>query len=246
MTNVIMRMIRMKFIMSIKNITVATAILVLCVSLTGCGSSDTPDASDRTSGASSSVEDVLQQGMAEADAQSTEQKVVVTPDSYNKDSEDGSTDQSETTDQVEDQGYSFDRQTGISAGAPDPEEVAKDVLLSSTEGIDVDLTMLSSTMVYSQVYDMMAEPEKYIGQTIRMSGMYSSFYDETLDKHYFACIIQDATACCAQGIEFELTDDYSYPDDYPEEDDLITVTGVFDTYMEGESMYVTLRNAYMG
>ncbi|MBO4899518.1 MAG: hypothetical protein J5509_04445 [Lachnospiraceae bacterium] len=229
-----------------KNIIAAALVLTLGLSLTGCGSSDTPDASSRTSGGTSSVEDVLQQGMAEADSQDTERKVVATPDSYNTDAEDEPADPDNADDQTDDQGYSFDRQTGISAGAPDPEEAAKDALLSSTEGIDIDLTMLSSTMVYSEVYDMMLNPEAYIGKTIRMSGTFSSFYDETLDKHYFACIIQDATACCAQGIEFELTDDYSYPDDYPEDYDLITVTGVFDTYMEGESMYVTLRNAHMG
>lgn len=51
------------------------------------------------------------------------------------------------------------------------------------------------------------------------------------------------TACCAQGMEFVLTDDYSYPNDYPREGDEITVTGVFDTYMEGDYMYCTLRDA---
>ena len=46
-------------------------------------------------------------------------------------------------------------------------------------------------------------------------------------------IIQDATACCAQGMEFVLTDEYSYPDDYPDEGSEITVMAVFDTYQEG-------------
>ena len=58
-----------------------------------------------------------------------------------------------------------------------------------------------------------------------------------------SCIIQDATACCAQGIEFELADKRTYPDDYPEIDEEICVVGVFDTYKEGEYTYCTLRNA---
>ena len=77
----------------------------------------------------------------------------------------------------------------------------------------------------------------------KMEGIYSVFYDEVSDKYYFACIIMDATACCSQGIEFELRDDYKYPDDYPEEGSYICVEGVFDTYMEGENLYCTLRDA---
>ena len=109
--------------------------------------------------------------------------------------------------------------------------------------VDVDLTVLSSTMVYSEVYNMMLSPEDYIGKTVKMEGIYSVFYDEVSDKYYFACIIMDATACCSQGIEFELRDDYKYPDDYPEEGSYICVEGVFDTYMEGENLYCTLRDA---
>lgn len=52
-----------------------------------------------------------------------------------------------------------------------------------------------------------------------------------------------AAACCAQGIEFILTDDYAWPGDYPEEGEEITVIGSFDTYYEGEYLYCTLRDA---
>ncbi len=113
----------------------------------------------------------------------------------------------------------------------------------TSNGIDVDLTTLSSTMVYSEVYNMMVAPQEYVGKTVKMDGLYSGFYDDTTKKYYFACIVQDATACCSQGIEFELTDDYKFPDDYPSDGDFITVTGVFDIYQEGEFKYCTLRNA---
>ncbi|MCR5684685.1 MAG: hypothetical protein K6G81_04580 [Lachnospiraceae bacterium] len=109
--------------------------------------------------------------------------------------------------------------------------------------IDVDLTVLSATMVYSEVYDMMMYPEKYIGKKVRMSGPYAVYYDESTGKYYHACIISDATACCSQGIEFELTEDYKYPDNYPETGNEICVTGTFDTYLEGDYEYCTLRAA---
>jgi hypothetical protein len=109
--------------------------------------------------------------------------------------------------------------------------------------VDVDLTKLSATMVYTEVYNMMCLPEDYIGKKIRMKGIYAIYLGAEEGKLYHACIITDATACCAQGIEFELTDDYRYPDDYPEENTEICVSGTFDTYQEGEMTYCTLRNA---
>ncbi|MCR5683275.1 MAG: hypothetical protein K6G29_12585, partial [Clostridiales bacterium] len=105
------------------------------------------------------------------------------------------------------------------------------------------LTVLSSTMVYSEVYNMMVSPEQYIGKTVKMDGLFAYYHDEATGNYYFACIIQDATACCAQGIEFVLTEDYVYPDDYPEVDEEICVVGVFDTYQEGDYTYCTLRKA---
>ena len=116
---------------------------------------------------------------------------------------------------------------------------------STTEGVDVDLTIMSGTMVYSEVYNMVYYPEDYIGKKVKMNGLFSSYHDEATGKDYFACIISDATACCSQGIEFVLTDDYKYPDDYPKEGGNITVAGVFDTYMEGDGRYCTLRDAQL-
>ncbi len=112
-----------------------------------------------------------------------------------------------------------------------------------SDGIDVDLTVLSSTMVYSEVYNMMLTPDQYIGKTVKMEGLFASYHAETTGNTYFACIIRDATACCSQGIEFILTDDYTYPDDYPEVNEEICVCGVFDKYQEGRYTYYTLRDA---
>lgn len=116
---------------------------------------------------------------------------------------------------------------------------------AASGGIDVDLTVLSATMVYSEVFNMMVSPEKYIGKTIKMAGQFYSSYDEIRDRRYYACLIMDATACCAQGMEFVLDGDYSYPDDYPAEGGAVCVTGVFDSYEEDGCAYATLRNARM-
>ena len=111
------------------------------------------------------------------------------------------------------------------------------------EQIDVDLTAISGLLVYSEVSNMMTRPGDYIGKTVKMRGLYAVAYDDRYDQYYDYCIVQDATACCANGIEFNLTDDYVKPDDYPSEGDEITVFGVFETYQEGGYTYCTLRNA---
>lgn len=90
---------------------------------------------------------------------------------------------------------------------------------------------------------MMSDPDSYIGKTVRMNGPCSIYFDEPTGIYYYACIIRDATACCAQGMEFELDDSYSRPDDYPAEGEEIVVEGTFDTYTDGKYLYCTLRDA---
>ena len=49
--------------------------------------------------------------------------------------------------------------------------------LGGPGGVDVDLTKLSSTMVYAVVNDMLIKPDSYIGKTVRMSGSMSVYHD---------------------------------------------------------------------
>ena len=109
---------------------------------------------------------------------------------------------------------------------------------------EIDLTSMNSTMVYSQVYDMLVSPDDYLGKTVKMNGAFSIY--QTDERNYYACIIKDATACCSQGIEFVLDGKHDYPSDYPALGTDITVTGVFDTYFEGDQQYVQLIHAKMG
>lgn len=135
---------------------------------------------------------------------------------------------------------------GAQADAPEElSDEARKAMVNSTEGIDVDLTGPSSTMIYSEVFDMMNQPGEYAGKTVRMKRFYMYYQDPETKKEYYSCLIPDATACCAQGIEFVPTADYAYPQDYPEEGQEIMVTGTFDTYDEDGIIYYTLRNAEM-
>lgn len=108
----------------------------------------------------------------------------------------------------------------------------EDYTISDDPDAIVDLTALSSTMVYAEVFNMMMEPERYIGRTIKMKGLYYASYYDVTRKYYHYVIITDAAACCVQGLEFVWLGEHTYPDDYPEDDTEIEVTGVFKSYDE--------------
>ena len=98
---------------------------------------------------------------------------------------------------------------------------------SPKDSNELDLTRMSATMVYSEVFDMLYKPEKYMGKTIKMRGALNAVYNEEDNSIIFACIIQDATACCEQGVEFRLSEE---PDVYPQGGTEVTVVGTYDTY----------------
>ena len=118
-----------------------------------------------------------------------------------------------------------------------------------TAAVDIDLTALSGIMVYSEVNSMISFPDNYIGKTVKMQGQFTIYQatDENgafiPDKMFFACMIADATACCAQGLEFALTGRHVYPDEYPELGAEITVVGTFEWYEEDGCRYYRLGNA---
>jgi len=107
--------------------------------------------------------------------------------------------------------------------------------------IDVDLTVLSSTMIYAEVNNILTNPDKYMGKTIKMKGPYYASYYEQTKLYYHYVVVEDATACCQQGLEFIWSGEHKYPADYPEDKTKIEVTGVFGSYDElGKTYYYIL------
>ena len=111
---------------------------------------------------------------------------------------------------------------------------------------DIDLSRMSGTMIYGQVNQMVMYPQKYIGKHIKMKGIFSSYYDEELERRFYGCVIQDALACCSQGLAFELAKPREFPKEYPAEGDIIIVEGDFDYEKdEGGGGFPIIRNAEM-
>ena len=120
---------------------------------------------------------------------------------------------------------------------PNQPATASDAEITTAEDIDVDLTVMSSAMVFDEVKKIMNSPEQYLGKTIKMSGEYSPVYYDYTEKFYHYVLIHDAVDCCEQGIEFILLGDAIYPLDYPKEKSQVEVVGVFCSYDELESTY---------
>ena len=129
-----------------------------------------------------------------------------------------------------------------SSSVPKPTVAVPD---ASNGEYDVDLTELDSNMVYAQVYDMVFGETDYNGKLVRAKGTFDYYLDSQTNQEYFAVLITDATACCAQGIEFVLAGEHTYPDDYPELGSEIVIHGVFNTYEDETGAYVQLRDAVL-
>ena len=145
----------------------------------------------------------------------------------------------------------------VSAAAPTPAPTQKPLPSPvptpqsepAEKAVDVDLTALSSTMVYSEVYNMLYEnTADYVGKTVKMKGAFGVAQvvvngEVSSEPAAYACVIADATACCTQGIEFVLSGEHRYPQDYPPLGEEITVIGTFETYESNGMPGVRLAEA---
>ena len=111
--------------------------------------------------------------------------------------------------------------------------------------VDLDLTKMSATMIYSTIFDMLIMPEDYVEKIIKVKGWFETYMDTKSGELYYAVLVPDATACCQQGLEFVWKGNHAYPDDFPKQGQNITVTGIYKmiendgvtyTYLEANSV----------
>ena len=125
----------------------------------------------------------------------------------------------------------------VSSGAAPAKAIAENTAAPVSAAAEIDLTKMSSTMVYSYVFNMVNAPNDFIGQRIRIRGNYDEEYWDQTKLTYHYIVIADAAACCAQGLEFVLTD----PDAaYPQVGEEFEISGVFGTYTENGNLYIRI------
>ncbi len=130
-----------------------------------------------------------------------------------------------------------------SKGAKQSESTTESAAVSekTVTGNTVDLTKISSTLVYTELYNMMTGPDKYDGKTVIMKGTYKIY--EGGGRNYHVCEVMDATACCTQGLEFVLKDGEEYPEFDEKSPKEIEISGTFKEYDDNGQNNFRLENA---
>lgn len=146
--------------------------------------------------------------------------------------------------QKEDEQKTLEENGQTAEEAAEETEQAQAQIDAPAANVDVDLSVMDSDMIYATVYQMMSDPEQYVGKTFRIEGKFYVTYDEMTKNQYYYCVIKDATECCAQGLEFVWGDgSHVYPDEYPSDGTEAVVDGTFELYTENDSKYCRLINA---
>lgn len=121
------------------------------------------------------------------------------------------------------------------------EDDTKEVLKNNEEDDIIDLTKLSDSMVYAELYVILTNPQEYLGRMISMKGEYFEYFNEVSDSYNFFVLTTDEDGCCQTGLEFVVDNDkIKYPEDYPKEKSTIEVTGIFTKGYDDESEYYYL------
>lgn len=103
----------------------------------------------------------------------------------------------------------------------------------------MDLSDMSYTMAYAQVYSMVMAPKRHQGETLKIKGSYYGFQtQEGQDVHLI--LIIDEAGCCEVGMEFRITGNLAWPQDYPPNNSIILLTGLMDIIHHGDNPYPLL------
>jgi uncharacterized membrane protein YcgQ (UPF0703/DUF1980 family) len=102
---------------------------------------------------------------------------------------------------------------------------------------------IKEKMFISQVNDVYANPEDYLGKTIKLEGLFK--VDQGYDKSY-CFVLRYGPGCCGYdgNVGFEVAWDKEKEKPYPGEDDWVEATGELKTYEEeggaNEFLYLDL------
>lgn len=114
------------------------------------------------------------------------------------------------------------------------------ISLAEPAAVDLDLSLMPTSVAYAQAIAMQREPDGYLGLTVRVGGIFN--YSEARQRG--VVIIADRSGCCETSLDFVCAGDPCFPDDYPELYSRITVVGIFSTE-DGEENAFRLTDAVL-
>ncbi|MBQ9159592.1 MAG: ATP-binding cassette domain-containing protein [Erysipelotrichaceae bacterium] len=97
-------------------------------------------------------------------------------------------------------------------------------------------------IAYSQLVNILKEPDEYLGTPIKVKGITSAPFNGFSHVYNYTVTIQDNTQCCAKGIEFFLRNENDLSL-LPEEGELVTIKGTLDLFEEGKHAYFVISDA---
>ncbi len=106
----------------------------------------------------------------------------------------------------------------------------------------LDLSLLNDTMAYSQLINIIKDPETYLGTPVVIRGIYTAPFNGFSHQYNYTVTIQDNTQCCAQGIEFLLKKENDL-EKLPEEGETVKIEGILKLFEEGKHSYCIISDA---
>ena len=104
-----------------------------------------------------------------------------------------------------------------------------------------DIIEVTEKMYVTYINDIYTNFENYEGKKIRIQGIFTSFYDETVDETFYF-VYRTGPGCCGNdgamcGFEFTTSGEI------PTENDWIEVTGVLTSYEQDGVLYLMLKDS---
>ena len=111
--------------------------------------------------------------------------------------------------------------------------VAATMGFAEPAGVDLDLSVMPASIAYAQMTAMQREPEAYIGQTLRVAGIFN--YSEARQRG--VVIVADSSGCCETSLDFICAEPISWPDDCPELYARIVLVGRYEPSPDDDGAY---------
>ena len=98
----------------------------------------------------------------------------------------------------------------------------------------LDLTEFNKTMAFVEIRNIYINPKDYIGRRVKVKGAFGCFqvhdkYSQPIpNKYQYLIVITDEMGCCGVGMEFLPTEEYTFPDDFPNDQEEIVISGTLE------------------
>lgn len=115
------------------------------------------------------------------------------------------------------------------------------VILCSCADEIIDISALNAASAHTTLQGINDSPMQYKGKTVKITGTYDVFINETLGEYYPRLCLYDANGLNEEYMVFRLPDSTSA--DYPEEGETVTVVGVVEIYQTNEQRWCYLKDA---